>query len=105
CDVEVFERTSVPLEGRGTGIVMHPATIRYMAKHNGLDLDEISVAARWIRYVGRDGQVLNEDECRYRFTAYNEIYAGMMAHFDERRYHLGEECVGFNLDADSVAVR
>lgn len=104
CDVAVFERTSEPLEGRGTGIVLHPATIRYSSEHSTLDLDRISVAARWIRYMDRDGTILDERACRYRFTAYNEIYRGLLDHFDDDRYHLGEECAGFEQNADDVAV-
>ena len=28
CDVEVYERSELPLEGRGAGIVLNPATVR-----------------------------------------------------------------------------
>ena len=33
CDVQVFERSPVPLEGRGAGIVLHPVTVRYFLEH------------------------------------------------------------------------
>jgi 2,6-dihydroxypyridine 3-monooxygenase len=28
CDVDVYERSHSPLEGRGAGIVLHPAVLR-----------------------------------------------------------------------------
>ena len=30
CEVDVYERSRVPLEGRGVGIVLHPQTVRYL---------------------------------------------------------------------------
>jgi hypothetical protein len=44
CDVEVYERSNVPLAGQGAGIVLNPATVRYFTENNVLDLGEISVA-------------------------------------------------------------
>lgn len=104
CDVEVFERTGIPLEGRGTGIVLHPATIRYFTEHGTIDLDDVSTAARWIRYMDRDGTILSDEPCQYRFTAYNEIYRALLNMFDNERYHLGEECTGFEQHGDEVIV-
>ncbi|HEV7534733.1 MAG TPA: FAD-dependent monooxygenase, partial [Acidimicrobiia bacterium] len=37
-DVEILERSRSPLEGRGAGIVLHPATVRYLVEHGGADL-------------------------------------------------------------------
>ena len=41
-DVTVLERSASPLEGRGAGIALHPATVRYLAEHGVADLAEIS---------------------------------------------------------------
>ena len=105
CDVEVFERTPVPLEDRGAGIVLNPATIRYFVDRRALDVREISATASWFRYIDLDGSVAHEEPGRYRFTAYSALYRGLLGAFDERWYHLGEECVGFDQDADGVTVR
>ena len=105
CDVEVFERVPVPLEDRGAGIVLNPATIRYFVDRRTLDVRQISATASWFRYIDRDGSVAYEEPGRYRFTAYSALYRGLLGAFDERRYHLGEECTGFDQDADGVTVR
>jgi 2,6-dihydroxypyridine 3-monooxygenase len=90
CDVDVFERASAPLEGRGAGIVLHPATVRYV--------EAPAVAARWVRYLAADGSVAHEEPCSYSFTSYNAIYDGLLARLEPERYHLGAECVGFEHD-------
>jgi 2,6-dihydroxypyridine 3-monooxygenase len=48
CGVEVYERSEVPLEGRGAGIVLNPATVRYFTENDVLDLDKIGVSTRWM---------------------------------------------------------
>jgi 2,6-dihydroxypyridine 3-monooxygenase len=105
CDVEVYERSEVPLEGRGAGIVLNPATVRYFTENDVRDLDEISTSTRRLRYMDRDGSAAAEQPFSYRFTSYNALYRGLLGCFDEDRYHLGEKVVGFDQDADGVTVR
>jgi 2,6-dihydroxypyridine 3-monooxygenase len=105
CDVEVYERSEVPLEGRGAGIVLNPATVRYFTENDVRDLDEISTSTRRLRYMDRDGSAAAEQPFSYRFTSYNALYRGLLGCFDEDRYHLGEKVVGFDQDADRVTVR
>ena len=105
CDVEVFERVPVALEDRGAGIVLNPATIRYLAVHGVLDVKKISAAANWFRYLDPDGSVAYEEPGRYHFTAYNVLYRGLLRCFDDSRYHLGQDCIGFDQDPHGVTVR
>jgi 2,6-dihydroxypyridine 3-monooxygenase len=104
CDVEVYERSNVPLAGQGAGIVLNPATVRYFTENNVLDLGEISVAAHWLRYLDREGGIADEQSVSYLFSSYNALYRGLMDSFDEERYHLGEVVDGFDQDADGVTV-
>ena len=97
-EVDVFERSTVLLEGRGGGIVAHPATIRYLVERAGLAVAEISASATWLRYLDAGGGVAHEEPCRYRFTSYDALYRRLLDRFDRGRYHLGEECIG--LDGD-----
>jgi 2,6-dihydroxypyridine 3-monooxygenase len=105
CDVTVYERSREPLEGRGAGIVLNPATVRYFTERGGLDLDELSITAGWVRYVDRDGGTADQQPVSYRFSSYNALYRSLLDCFGEERYHLGEELVGFEDDADGVTVR
>jgi 2,6-dihydroxypyridine 3-monooxygenase len=105
CDVQVFERTPVTLEGRGAGIVLHPRTVRYLADNAPSSLDGISVSARTFRYLAAGGSALHEEPCRYRFTSYTSIYHPLRVLLGPARYHVGEEAVDFDQDADGVTVR
>ncbi len=77
CDVEIYERSRSPLEGRGAGIVLHPATIRYFTRHRILDIGRISGPARWVRYLEPSAIVAHEEPCRYRFTSWTTLYRAL----------------------------
>jgi 2,6-dihydroxypyridine 3-monooxygenase len=105
CDVTVLERSRTPLTGRGAGIGLNPATVRYFTLRESLDIRAMSVATRWVRYVGADGGVAAEREVPYRFSSYNAIYRGLMDAFGPEDYHLGQTVTGFEQDASGVTVR
>lgn len=101
-DVEVLERSPTPLEGRGVGIVMHPATARYFAEQGLADLDEISAPVRWLRYLDPVGSVAHQEPCRYRFTSWNTLYRQLLGAFGSERYHMGAEVVAFHDNGSRV---
>src|SRR3712207_1191800 len=81
CDVDVYERSRSPLEGRGVGIVLHPATARYLLENRLLDLAAVSTSATYHRYLADDGSVLTEDARRHHFTGYNTLYGTLLTAF------------------------
>jgi 2,6-dihydroxypyridine 3-monooxygenase len=93
-EVDVFERSAALLEGRGGGIVLHPATARYLTERAGVTAAEISVSPRWLRYVDRSGGIAHQERCRYRFTSYDSLYRRLLESFGRDSYHLTEECIG-----------
>jgi 2,6-dihydroxypyridine 3-monooxygenase len=93
-DVDVFERSAVVLEGRGGGIVLHPATIRYLVERAGVTPAEIGVSVSWLRYLDRAGRIAHQERCRYRFTSYDFLYRRLLEAYGRERYHLAEECIG-----------
>jgi 2,6-dihydroxypyridine 3-monooxygenase len=105
CDVHVFERSPVPLEGRGAGIVLHPVTTRYFEEHGLLDLGRVSSSATTLRYLTGEDGVLLEEPILYRFTSYATLYAALVDSFERDRYHLGRDLVGIDQDADSAVAR
>jgi 2,6-dihydroxypyridine 3-monooxygenase len=104
CDVDVYERSRAPLQDRGAGIVLHPATIRYLTERGGRTASEIGVPARRLRYLSADGAVASEDPCRFRFTSYHDLYHDLLGCFEADRYHLGRQVVGFDPGAHGVDV-
>jgi 2,6-dihydroxypyridine 3-monooxygenase len=93
-DVDVFERSGVVLEGRGGGIVLHPATIRYLVERAGAAPAELGVSVAWVRYLDGAGGIAHEARSRFRFTSYDVLYRRLLEAYGPERYHLAEECTG-----------
>ncbi len=99
-DVDVYERSPRPLEGRGAGIVLHPATARAIP----VDPEVYSSRVVRLRYLDREGHATHELACSYRFSSYVALHAQLLAATDPDRYHLGQPVAGFTQSADGVTV-
>ena len=105
CDVTVYERSQMELAGLGAGIVVQEATVRYLTDRLGMALEEISVAARVLQYLGPDNTVTFERPSPYRFTAWNTVYRALIGALGEDAYRRGHALVGFDQDPEGVDVR
>ena len=103
-DVEILERSAVPLQGRGAGIILHPNTIRYLVERAGKAIGEIGVPASRLRYLGDDGSVAHEQPCAYRLASYFELYQGLLDAFGTEHYHLSTQLAHLDNRGDEVAV-
>jgi 2,6-dihydroxypyridine 3-monooxygenase len=104
CDVTVLERSPEPLTGRGAGIVLHPATVRWWRERDVRPLPEMSAAMRRLRYVGADGAIVHEQSCRYRVSSFDALYRDLAGRLDPARERLGCAVAGFRIDDDGVTV-
>jgi 2,6-dihydroxypyridine 3-monooxygenase len=112
CEVEVFERSSAALEGRGAGILVLDDTVRYLverAARDGMGSSDVisTVCSRtgWVRYLHPDGTTRYEEQRPYRFSSWNTMYRALMKCFQPHRYHLGKEVADFDQESDDVRVR
>lgn len=103
-DVQVFERSPADLEGRGAGIVLHPASARYLVERMGMSLDDFSERTRWFRFVGRDGKSVYEAHCRYRFTAWNTLYRPLREAIGDSLYHPNSEVRSIHDEGPEVGI-
>ena len=55
--VDVFERTPTALDGRGSGIVLQPDTVRWFQERSSQDLGDLQTATRFVQYLDRSGDV------------------------------------------------
>ena len=101
----MFERSRSALEGRGAGIAVLDATVRYFVERGGGDPSGLMSSTDWIRFLHPDGSTRFQLEHRYRFSSWNTIYRGLMKLFGDGRYHLGQEVTGFDPGEDEVVVR
>jgi 2,6-dihydroxypyridine 3-monooxygenase len=94
-EVDVFERSGVVLQGRGGGIVLHPATIRYLVERGGsatAELGRLGDLAALPRHRPAGSRIRNGRH--FRFTSYDVLYRRLLASYGRDRYHLAEECLG-----------
>ena len=110
CDVQVFERSSAALQGRGAGIVVLPMTERYFTEL-GTSLGAGSGSARQVAltltywsYVDPDGAVIDTAATQYRFTSWNTLYRALLERLPPERYHLGCRATGVAQAGDSATV-
>ena len=103
-DVDVLERSAVPLQGRGAGIVAHPTTVRYLVERVGKAIGDIGVPASRLRYLGDDGSVAHEQPCAHRLASYFELYRGLLDAFGTEHYHLSTQLAHLDNRDDEVAL-
>ena len=103
-DVDILERSAVPLQDRGAGIVLHPHTVRYLVERVGKAIGDIGVPASRLRYLGDDGSVAHEQPCAYRFASYFELYRGLLDAFGAEHYHLAKQLARLDNQGNEVAL-
>ena len=102
ANVDVYERSAVPLTGLGAGIVLHPASVRYVQERGLAEFEAMTSRARWVRYLEPDGSIGHEHPCRYRFTSYYTLHRILLGALGPTSYHLDWELVGFDSHSDQV---
>jgi 2-polyprenyl-6-methoxyphenol hydroxylase-like FAD-dependent oxidoreductase len=104
-DVTIFERSPVPMAGRGAGIVTHPelrAALGVAGIAVGPDLG-VPIALR--RTLDRDGNVLGEYACPQIATSWNKLFEMLKDGFPAERYLLGKELARIEDRGDEVVAR
>jgi len=104
CEVTVYERSKRPLDGRGVGIVAHPATVRYLAEQPPGEINDPTNPVRFMRYLDREGNIAYEEETQFRFTSYYSLYSELLRLLGEERYHLDGEVVRFEPEGEVVNI-
>jgi 2,6-dihydroxypyridine 3-monooxygenase len=103
--VEVYERSSAPLNGRGSGIVLQPDTVRWFTERSSQSLSDLNTSTRYVQYLNRDRGVDYREERAQRFTAWGTFYRALLADLGSEHYNLGEYADGFSQTEETVTVR
>ena len=104
-DVQIFERTSTPLENRGGGIVLQPETMRWFDEESEQDVADLSTATTRLRYFDQDNRIVHDEPVHWSYISWGVIYRALLSDFGDQGYHLGQNFVGFDQDADGVDLR
>ena len=92
-DVQVYERTSGPMETRGAGIVVQGELTDLLRTYGARALPMTSCSVRrYLNPEGGDGEVQRAPQ---DFTSWEAIYRTLSAAFPSERYHRGAMLISF----------
>lgn len=101
-DVHVYERSPVPLVGRGAGIVTHPELRQALADVGRAADSDLGVAFDWRITLDREGREIARLKRPQITTSWNRLYSIMNEVLVPDYYHLGKELVSLEQDERTV---
>ena len=103
-DVDVYERSSVELVGRGAGITGHPELMETL-EASGAGTKDLGVEVPKRIAIDRDGRITDERPLRQILTSWDRLQRLLRATIDEARYHLGWNFERVDQDERGVRVQ
>jgi len=88
-DVDVYERSSVELVGRGAGITGHPELFDAL-EASGAGTKDLGVEVPKRIAIDRDGRITDERPLPQILTSWDRLQRLLRATLDEDHYHLGQ---------------
>lgn len=92
-DVDIFERTPVPLHGRGGGIVLQPDTMRWFTERSDRDASSLYTTTSTVQYLERDNGTVFSEPREWQYTSWGTFYRALLEDFGEKHYHLDAQAV------------
>jgi len=102
-DVDVYERSSVELVGRGAGITTHPELLEAL-RESGAGTGNLGVAVEKRIALDRAGRVIGEKRLAQILTSWDRLQSLMRETIDAARYHLGHAFERVEQDGSQVLV-
>lgn len=103
--VDVYERSANSLDGRGSGIVLQPDTVRWFAERSTQNLADLQTSTSYVQYFDGRGQIVHRENRTWTYTSWGTFYRALLADFGTEQYHYGKYACGFDQDQDRVTVR
>jgi 2-polyprenyl-6-methoxyphenol hydroxylase-like FAD-dependent oxidoreductase len=100
-DADVYERSSVPLVGRGAGITSHPELIAAL-ESCGAGTDALGVEVEKRILLDASGRVIAEKPLRQLLTSWDRLQQLLQRNVPAARYHLGHELARLEQDGREV---
>ena len=101
--VDVYERSTAELVGRGAGITGHPELFDAL-EASGAGTLNLGVEVPKRIAIDRNGQVIDERPLRQILTSWDRLQRLLRATIDERHYHLGHNFKRVDQDGSGVRV-
>ena len=99
--VDIYERVTGELSGRGAGIVAQPGVIAAL-RGLGIDVSELGVEAFERQVLDVDGNVVCTTDCPQILTAWERLYRILRDAFPPEHYHRGKGVKSFEQSPRSV---
>ena len=103
--VDIYERTPTALDGRGSGIVLQPDTVRWFTERSTQRLADLSTTTKYVQYLDHANSVIYKEERTWTYTSWGTFYRALLADFGTEHYHLGEFACGFTQTDTTATVR
>ncbi|MCY0852582.1 FAD binding domain-containing protein [Cupriavidus sp. D39] len=103
-EVEVFERVSEELAGRGAGIVTHPELFEALAAAGVQVDDSIGVQVKSRLTLAQDGNVLSQRDLPQTLTAWGKMYQVLRGAFSDGTYRSAATVASVDSEPDRAAV-
>lgn len=100
-DIDVYERSSVELVGRGAGITTHPELLEALER-SGAGLQDLGVEVDKRITLDRHGKVIAEKRLPQILTSWDRLQRLMRETLDAQHYHLGHSFERFEQDGSGV---
>lgn len=102
-DVDVYERSSVPLVGRGAGITSHPELIEAL-ESCGAGAENLGIELEKRILLDRSGRVIAEKPLRQMMTSWDRLQQLLQRNVPAASYHLDHEFERVEQDGREVRV-
>ena len=104
-DVQVLEKVTASLDGRGAGIVTHKPLMVALARC-GLTVDgSLGVAIKERIVLSKDGEVIAQADMAQVLTSWSRLYALLRSAFDSARYIQGAAVLQVSQSTSGVTVQ
>jgi 2-polyprenyl-6-methoxyphenol hydroxylase-like FAD-dependent oxidoreductase len=103
-EVLVFEKSKVPLRGRGGGVVVLRHMQRFLERHGQSFQGAISVPTRLRRRIGLDGTTMIEEPEQLSFPSWDAVYRSLCATLPLQQITYGQSVVGFAEQENGIEV-
>jgi 2-polyprenyl-6-methoxyphenol hydroxylase-like FAD-dependent oxidoreductase len=100
-DVDIYERVSTELSGRGAGIVAQQELIDRL-RSLGFETKDLGVHITTRKILDAHGRLTHEIECPQVLTAWERVYRLLRDAFPPERYHRGRGLASFSETPRSV---
>ncbi|MGB3638158.1 MAG: FAD binding domain-containing protein [Rivularia sp. (in: cyanobacteria)] len=98
--VDIYERSSRPLNSRGGGVVLQPDVVEAF-NLAGIPHQDLGVVAKERYYLQHNGSI-QAMPMRQTLTSWNSLYNSLRRHFPDEHYHQGKSLTNFQQNDKQV---